>query len=240
MRLSPRGLWWLKAGLHLACLLPIIYLVYIVATDQAGGDPVQLIIHYTGMGTINSLLATMLVSPLAKWLKQSLLVRTRRLLGLYVFAYASLHIAAFLSLDLLFEWQLLLQEVVKRPYILVGAIAFVILLLLALTSFEAVKRKMGKSWLTLHRFIYFAAILAPVHFYWSVKSEIIEPGIYLLVFAVLLWLRRAQIVQWLKPSRAGKAQANKGRSGGAANHAVKAATNKATAVTTKSSGKAIS
>ncbi|ARD21953.1 protein-methionine-sulfoxide reductase heme-binding subunit MsrQ [Shewanella japonica] len=196
-RLTPKGLIWIKGLLHVSFLSPIVYLVLLVMTDNAGGDPVQYIIHFTGMGAINSLIITLVVSPLAKFLKQGMLLQTRRLIGLYVFVYASLHIAAFISLDLLFAWGYLLQEVVKRPYILVGAVALIIVALLALTSFQAIKRKMGKDWQQLHNWVYVVAILAPIHFYWSVKSEIIEPSIYFVLFAALLWLRRSQIKKWL-------------------------------------------
>nr|WP_194823845.1 MULTISPECIES: protein-methionine-sulfoxide reductase heme-binding subunit MsrQ [Shewanella] len=197
MKLTPKRLGWLKFTLHVLCFSPIAYLVYLVLTDSAGGDPVQYLIHFTGMGGLNTLVATLLVSPLAKWLKMGALLQTRRLLGLYVFAYACLHIGAFISLDLLFEWTLLFEEVIKRPYILLGASGFIILCLLAVTSFKQVKTAMGKRWLSLHRSIYLLALLVPIHFYWSVKSEIIEPSIYVAIFAGLLWLRKKQIKQIL-------------------------------------------
>lgn len=201
MRISPRGLFWLKVLLHIIFLLPAFYLVALVLTDNAGGDPVQYIIHYTGMGAINSLLATLLISPIAKRFKIAALMQTRRLVGLYVCAYALLHISAFISLDLLFAWGLLFEEVIKRPYILVGAATLIIILLLAITSPNRIKRSMGKRWQSLHNWIYLAAILAPIHFYWSVKSEIIEPSIYIALFAVLLFYRKDSIYKWLKPKK---------------------------------------
>ncbi|MGI2114457.1 protein-methionine-sulfoxide reductase heme-binding subunit MsrQ [Shewanella frigidimarina] len=201
MRISPRGLFWLKVLLHISFLLPAFYLVALVLTDNAGGDPVQYIIHYTGMGAINSLLATLLISPIAKRFKIAALMQTRRLVGLYVCAYALLHISAFISLDLLFAWGLLFEEVIKRPYILVGAATLIIILLLAITSPNRIKRSMGKRWQLLHNWIYLAAILAPIHFYWSVKSEIIEPSIYIALFAVLLFYRKDSIYKWLKPKK---------------------------------------
>lgn len=188
-RLQARHLLPLKIMFHLIGLAPIGLLVWQVVTDRAGGDPVQYIIHYTGMGTINALLAVLLISPVAKRFKLGLLMQTRRMVGLYVFAYASLHIFAFLSLDLLFAWQLLFSEIVKRPYILVGASGYIILLLLALTSFKRVKRVMGRRWQQLHNSIYLLALLAPIHFYWSVKSEVIEPSIYLAGLIALLLVR---------------------------------------------------
>ncbi|GGP56282.1 protein-methionine-sulfoxide reductase heme-binding subunit MsrQ [Shewanella algicola] len=201
MRLSPCGVFWLKVVLHVVFLLPALYLVALVMTDNAGGDPVQYIIHYTGMGAINSLLATLLISPIAKHFKLAALMQTRRLVGLYVFAYALLHIAAFISLDLLFAWGLLFEEVIKRPYILVGAAALMIVTLLALTSPNKIKRKMGKQWQSLHNWIYVVALLAPIHFYWSVKSEIIEPSIYIALFIGLLFYRRVSIKKWLMSKR---------------------------------------
>lgn len=189
LRLKASHLFAIKSLFHLLALSPMGYLVWAVLVGRAGGEPVEYIIHFTGMGALNSLLAVLLVSPIAKRFKLGLLIQTRRLLGLYVFAYATLHISAFISLDLLFEWTLLASEVVKRPYILVGASGYILLLLLAITSVNRLKRKMGRRWQTLHNGIYLIAILAPIHFYWSVKSEVIEPSIYLILFGVLLLVR---------------------------------------------------
>ncbi|MGL5360607.1 MAG: protein-methionine-sulfoxide reductase heme-binding subunit MsrQ, partial [Shewanella sp.] len=178
-RLTANKLVWLKSGFHLIGLVPLVYLGLRVMSGQAGGDPVQYIIHFTGMGALNALAATLMVSPLAKALKLGLLMQTRRLVGLYVFVYASLHIAAFVSLDLLFAWELFWSEILKRPYILLGATAYLIIAALALTSFKKLMRSMGRHWQRLHAGIYLVALLAPVHFYWSVKSEVIEPSLYL-------------------------------------------------------------
>ncbi|MGL5047976.1 MAG: protein-methionine-sulfoxide reductase heme-binding subunit MsrQ [Shewanella sp.] len=189
LRLTAKHLFWLKVLFHLLGLVPITYLVLTVALGRAGGDPVQHIIHFTGLGALNALAATLLISPIAKLTQQGLLMQTRRLVGLYVFAYATLHIFAFLSLDLLFAWELLFRDVLTRPYILVGAVAYLTVTALAITSFKAVMRKMGRRWQTLHNGVYLVAILAPIHFYWSVKSEIIEPSLYILGFSVLLLWR---------------------------------------------------
>lgn len=193
MRLTNKHLFWLKAFMHWIALLPIVYLVLLVLVDEAGGDPVQYIIHYTGIGALNTLLITLCISPIAKRFKQGALVQTRRLIGLYVFVYATLHLAAFISLDLLFEWSLFITETVKRPYILVGMAAYLLLLALTITSFNSLRRKMGKRWQKLHNSIYLIALLVPLHFIWSVKSEIIEPSIYIVVTALLLSLRKDQI-----------------------------------------------
>jgi sulfoxide reductase heme-binding subunit YedZ len=195
-RLAARSLFWLKGLMHCIGLLPIIYLVLLVLNDKAGGDPVQYIIHYTGVGALNALIATLLISPIAKKFKQGMLLQTRRLVGLYVFAYASLHILAFFSLDLLFAWGLFFEEVLKRPYILVGAAAYLLLTALAFTSFKTVMRKMGRRWQKLHNAIYLIALLIPIHFYWSVKSEIIEPILYFIIMGLLLGIRLKKSRWW--------------------------------------------
>lgn len=177
-----------KTLLHLACGLPLLWLFAAVDQGALGGDPVQYIIHFLGMGTLNTLGATLLLSPLARQFKLGALLQVRRLLGLWCFAYAALHVAAFVAFDLLFDWMLLATEVVKRPYIVVGFIALVVLTALALTSPKAVQRRMGRRWQSLHRWVYLVAILGPVHFWWSVKSGNLEPVIYLLAgIGLLLW-----------------------------------------------------
>lgn len=198
MRLIQKHLFWLKVVIHLVATTPIGYLLLLVINDKAGGDPVQYIIHYTGIGALNTLVMLLTVSPVAKQLKQGVLIQTRRLIGLYVFFYASLHILAFVSLDLLFEWSLFFEEVIKRPYIIVGGVGYIILMLLAVTSFKQVKKKMGKKWQHLHNFVYVLAVLIPIHFFWSVKSEIIEPSLYFLIMAILLYFRVPQFKKWLK------------------------------------------
>lgn len=198
MRITNKHVFWLKVLMHVVALLPIIYLVLAVLSEAAGGDPVQYIIHYTGMGALNTLLIMLCISPIAKKFKQGALIQTRRLIGLYVFVYATLHLMAFVSLDLLFEWSLFLQETVKRPYIVIGTIAYLLLISLSVTSLNALKRKMGTRWQQLHNSVYLVAVLVPIHFFWSVKSEIIEPSIYIAVIAMLLLFRKQQIQRIFK------------------------------------------
>ncbi len=192
---------WLKVLIHLGALLPLVNLYYLALSDQLTADPVEAVIHFTGIGALNLFLLTLLVSPLSKYSRQAFLMKTRRLLGLYTFAYALLHLLNFLFFEVQFDLALFVGEIVKRPYMTVGMAAFVILLLLALTSFDKVKRRMGKSWQKLHNYSYLAVVLAGVHFYWSVKSEIIEPGVYLALILALLFLRRDKFRRWFKGKR---------------------------------------
>lgn len=179
----------LKSVAHIATLLPLLILYYHAFTDQLGADPVEAVINFTGIGAFNLLLITLAVSPIAKTLKQGYLLQVRRLLGLYAFTYAALHIINFMAFDLQFAWSLFFSEIFKRPYISIGAIAFMFLTALALTSPHIVRRKMGKSWQTLHNVNYLIVMLVGVHFYWSVKSELITPIIYLALASILLLCR---------------------------------------------------
>lgn len=194
MRLTPGRLFWLKCVLHTGFVLPLLWLGWGVAVNQLGGDPVQYIIHFTGKGTLHGLMLTLLITPLAKRLKMGPLMQTRRLLGLWTFSYGVLHLLAFVSLDLLFAWNMLLTEILKRPYLLVGMAGLLILTALAVTSLRSVQRRMGAHWQRLHNWVYLVALLAPIHYLWSVKSEIIEPSLYLLLCLWLLWLRRDKLL----------------------------------------------
>ena len=183
----------LKVIIHLAALLPLLNLYFLAFNDQLGADPVQHVIHFTGIGAFNLLLITLFISPLAKKFKQGYLLQVRRLLGLYTFSYAFMHLLNFIAFDLQFAWSLFINEIIKRPYITIGMLAFILLSFLAITSHNSLKRKMGKSWQRLHNYSYLIAILVSIHFYWSVKSEIISPLFYLLLTLTLLALRYKKI-----------------------------------------------
>jgi len=183
----------LKCVIHLAAFLPLFNLYYLAFNDLLGADPVQSVIHFTGIGAFNLLLVTLTVSPVAKQLKQGYLLQVRRLLGLYAFTYAFMHLINFLVFDLQLAWSLFFNEVLKRPYITIGMIAFILLTTLAVTSVNSIKRKMGKSWQRLHNVSYLIVILVSVHFYWSVKSELMAPLFYIMLTSVLLAFRYKKI-----------------------------------------------
>ena len=175
MRLTAKQVTWLKVSLHLAGLLPFLWLVWAINHGGLGADPVKDIQHFTGRTALKFLLATLLITPLARYAKQPLLIRTRRLLGLWCFAWATLH--------------LLGKELITRPYLTLGIISWVILLALAFTSTQAMQRKLGKHWQQLHNFVYLVAILAPIHYLWSVKIISPQPLIYAGLAVLLLALR---------------------------------------------------
>lgn len=183
----------LKTLIHFAALIPIINLYSLAFTDNLGADPVESVIHFTGIGAFNLLLITLIVSPLAKKLKQGYLLQTRRLLGLYAFFYALLHLINFLAFDVQFDGALFISEVIKRPYITIGMVAFSLLFALAITSLPFLKRKMAKNWQKLHNSSYLLILLVAIHFYWSVKSELISPLFYILLTSVILMFRADKI-----------------------------------------------
>lgn len=196
-RLRPPHLIGLKVAIHLAVALPLLITLYQGLYNPLDADPVKTLLHYTGMGGLNLLLITLAIAPLAHYLRQPLLMQSRRLIGLYCFFYALCHLLTFILFELQFEWGLLLSEIIKRPYISVGFVALLILTLLALTSTHRLRRKMGQYWQQLHNLIYLAAILVALHFLWSVKSDIVEPMLYWLALLLLLSYRKGKIQRWL-------------------------------------------
>ena len=145
----------LKIGIHVLSLAPLLWLYYHAFSDDLGADPVEAVIHFTGIGAFNLLLISLVISPLAKWAKQGWLLQVRRLLGLYAFTYTVFHLLNFIAFDLQFEWRLFVSEVVERPYITIGMASFTILLVLSITSVNQLKRFMGKRWQQVHNFSYF-------------------------------------------------------------------------------------
>ena len=197
MRITAKQVTWLKVLLHLAAFLPFVWLFWAVSQGQLSADPVKDIQHFTGRMALKFLLATLLISPLARYAKQPLLIRTRRLLGLWCFAWACIHLTSYSVLELgIQNLSLLGREIVTRPYLLLGLASFVILFALAVTSTQAMQRKLGRRWQLLHNFVYLVAILAPIHYLWSVKIISPQPLIYAGVAIALLLCRYKKFRQW--------------------------------------------
>lgn len=197
MRLNAKQISWLKVILHLTAFLPFVWLFWVVNQGAFSADPAKDIQHFTGRVALKLLLATLLVSPLARYAKQPLLIRVRRLLGLWCFTWASLHLTSYALLELgISNVALLGQELVSRPYLTLGIVSWLILLALAMTSPQAMQRKLGRNWQKLHNFVYLVAILAPIHYMWSVKTLSPQPLIYAALAAVLLTLRYKKFRQW--------------------------------------------
>ncbi|CAH6661885.1 protein-methionine-sulfoxide reductase heme-binding subunit MsrQ [Pseudocitrobacter vendiensis] len=197
MRLTVTHIRWLKLCLHLAAFLPFVWLFWAASSGQLSADPAKDIQHFTGRMALKLLLATLLISPLARYAKQPLLIRTRRLLGLWCFAWATLHLCSYALLELgINNLALLGQELVTRPYLLLGFASWLILLALAITSTQYMQRKLGRRWQLLHNFVYLVAILAPIHYLWSVKILSPQPLLYALCAVALLAWRYKKFRQW--------------------------------------------
>ncbi len=195
MVLSVRGVVAAKALVHLACLAPLAELgwrVWDVArtgSDALGADPVAAIVHTLGLWALRMLVIALAVTPLRQWTGQPVLLRFRRMLGLYAFAYATLHFAAYLALDLRGYWMQVFEDIAKRPYITVGFAAWLLLVPLALTSTQGWMRRLGRRWGQLHKAVYAIGVLAVLHFWWLVKSDLREPALYAALVGVLLGWR---------------------------------------------------
>lgn len=190
-------IWLFKTFVHIFSLLPLINLYWLAFIDELGADPVKEVIHFTGIGALNLFLLSLIISPLAKFLKQGKLINLRRVIGLYAFFYAVLHVLNFLFFEVQFDFSLFIDEIFDRPYITIGMIALLILSALAITSINTIRRKMGRGWQKLHNLTYLAGILIVTHFYWSVKSELTSPLMYIAVLILLLYLRRDKFRRWL-------------------------------------------
>ena len=188
----------LHVSVHIAALSPLIWLYLAVTQNRLGGEPLQAVEHYLGMGALRLLLLTLCISPLAKYFRALRLLRLRRPLGLWCFTWACCHFGIWIAFDWQLNWGLMGEEIVKRNYILVGFTAWLILLVLAITSIPKLQRSMGSAWKKLHNWIYLVAILAPIHFLWSVKSGLVDPLVYLIIALFLLWFRRER---FMKPWR---------------------------------------
>jgi len=207
MNPTPRQLGAIKALVFAAALVPLARLVYLVFTG-ALVEPLQFITRSTGDWTLYFLSITLAVTPLRRLSKWNWLHKLRRMLGLFAFFYALLHFTTFLWFDHFFDVAEMLKDVAKRPFILVGFIAFVLLVPLAVTSTNGMVRRLGgKRWQWLHRLIYVAAPLGVLHFWWmkAAKHDLAQPMLFTAIVALLLvmrlwWARKKQT-----PARAGVA-----------------------------------
>ncbi|HAG1966801.1 TPA: protein-methionine-sulfoxide reductase heme-binding subunit MsrQ [Salmonella enterica] len=196
MRLTSKQIIGLKVLLHLAGFLPLVWLFWAAQRGILGADPGKDIQHFTGLTTLKFLLATLLVSPLVRYAKQPLLFRIRRLLGLWCFTWATLHLTSYALLELgINNLGLLGRELVSRPWLTLGMIGWFVFFLLTLTSTQAAQRKMGKRWQTLHNYVYLAAVLLPLHYLWSVKVLSPPPIIYTVCFIILLAFRYKKLLR---------------------------------------------
>jgi methionine sulfoxide reductase heme-binding subunit len=195
-----------------ACAVPAVWMTWgiLVALGKVshggmdlGADPVKRLIHACGITALNMLLITLAVTPVRQLTGWNSLVRLRRMLGLFAFFYAVAHFTVYAWLDQTLDFKAIIADIVKRPYITIGMLALLLLVPLAVTSTNAMMRRLGRRWTTLHRLVYVIAALGIWHFWWQVKKDIREPLLYVGMFALLMawrigWRFRAKFA----PARA--------------------------------------
>jgi sulfoxide reductase heme-binding subunit YedZ len=191
---------WFKAAAFAACLVPFARLALRAWHDELGANPIEYITRATGWWTLAMLMITLSVTPVRRLLGAPWLLRLRRMFGLFAFFYASLHFTTYVWLDQFFDLKAIVKDVVKRPFITVGFTAFLLLVPLAVTSTNAMVKRLGaRRWQWLHRAVYAIATLGVTHYWWLVKKDITEPVAFAIVLAFLL-LARA-LFRWRERSR---------------------------------------
>jgi sulfoxide reductase heme-binding subunit YedZ len=187
-----------KVLLFVGALVPLMLLVRGMLTGDLGVNPAETIQLQTGRWALRFLLITLAVTPVRRIFHWNVVIQYRRMLGLFAFFYASLHVASYVVLDQYFAFDAMIDDVFKRPFITAGFAAFVLMLPLALTSTKGWIRRLGRRWQLLHRLVYVSAICAVVHFVWKVKLVIGDPVLYAGILTLLLGFR---IVWALRPRR---------------------------------------
>jgi sulfoxide reductase heme-binding subunit YedZ len=183
---------WAKPLVFALCLLPLMWLLYLVAQDQLGANPQEALIRATGDWALRFLVIVLAVTPLRELSGLSVLARYRRMLGLFMYFYALLHFLSYSGFDMGFDVADIVIDIAKRPFILVGSLALLLLTPLAATSFNAAIRALGaKRWQRLHRLVYAVAGLAILHFFWmrAGKNDFAEVLVYAVILALLLGWR---------------------------------------------------
>ena len=187
-----------KPVLFGACLLPFAWLFYAALTDQLGANPAEALIRSTGSWTLRFLCIALAVTPLRTITSTPALARFRRMLGLFMYFYVVIHLLSYSGFDMGFDIADIAADIAKRPFILVGFSAFLLLSPLAATSFNAAIKKLGaKRWQRLHKLIYLIAGLGLLHFFWmrAGKNDFAEVFVYAAIIALLLGWR---VTQYLK------------------------------------------
>ena len=180
---------YFKSSIFILSTIPFLIIIYKIFFNKLGPEPVKEITHFTGEWTLIFICLTLAMSPLKKLTNLNFWVKGRRMLGLFVFFYASLHLFTYVGIDYRFSWQPIFDDVVKKKYIFVGFAAWLLLIPLTLTSSQKMMLLLKQNWKKLHRLIYVIAILGSLHFIWLSKTIYFKPLIYFVIITILLFLR---------------------------------------------------
>jgi sulfoxide reductase heme-binding subunit YedZ len=189
----------ISLAVWLACLSPLIWFVAQGFTGGLGANPIQYVLRQLGVWALRFICISLAITPAARLLKAPAIARYRRRVGLFAFAYVCLHLTTYIGVDQIFDWPTIGKDIVKRPYITIGMAAFAMLLPMAVTSADKLRRRMGpKRWKRLHQLIYLIAPMGVVHYYLLVKADHRPPLVYGAVVLVLLGYR---LVDWAMARR---------------------------------------
>ena len=185
MVFSPKQRLISKILLFIALLTPCLWLIFAAMNNQLGADPAKKLVDQTGLWAIQCLWLSLAMTPLKNWTGSSQWIQYRRMIGLFAFFYVLLHFLSYVFLLFGAQWAFIGQELTKRPYIIVGFTAFVLLIPLAISSTAGWQRRLKRRWLTLHKLVYIIAVLALIHFIWLKKLGIFAVWPYALVLFIL-------------------------------------------------------
>jgi sulfoxide reductase heme-binding subunit YedZ len=180
---------YFKPGVFILSTIPFLFIFYKIYFNKLGPEPVKEITHFTGEWTLIFICITLSMTPLKRLTNLTMWVSFRRMLGLFVFFYASLHLLTYVGIDYRFSWKPILNDVFKKKYIFIGFAAWVLLIPLAITSSQKMIKLLKNNWKKLHRLIYIIAIFGSLHYIWLSKTIFFKPLVYLVIILVLLALR---------------------------------------------------
>ena len=194
--------------ISIGCLLPLFWLLLDIVTVNLGSNPIQAIHIRLGDWSLRFLCLTLAITPIQTMTKWRGMSDYRQMLGLYAFFYATLHLLGYLFIDHAGVWPVIGIDIFESPYIWFGVASYIIVFLLAITSPKSAKKQLGKNWKKLHRFIYYSAIAAVIHYLWQLKGNLFQPLFYLTIIIFLLGFR---VLVWLKDRQLNKLMVPKGR-----------------------------
>ena len=180
---------YFKPFVFILCLLPLGIIILDIYYNNLGAEPVKKIMNHFGEWTLIFICLTLTMSPLKRITNLGFWIKFRRMLGLFVFFYATIHLLTYVGLDYRFDWEPIINDVLKKKYIFIGFSAWLLLIPLAITSSQKMIKILGRNWKNLHRLVYVIAIFGSLHYIWLSKTIFFKPLIYTLIIVVLLALR---------------------------------------------------
>ena len=180
---------YFKPFVFILCLLPLGIIILDIYYNNLGAEPVKKIMNHFGEWTLIFICLTLTMSPLKRITNLGFWIKFRRMLGLFVFFYATIHLLTYVGLDYRFDWKPIINDVIKKKYIFIGFSAWLLLIPLAITSSQKMIKILGRNWKNLHRLVYVIAIFGSLHYIWLSKTIFFKPLIYTLIIVVLLALR---------------------------------------------------